>query len=375
MSKTLFIVVNVDWAFLLFRLPVALAALKEGYNVTIITKDTGKKSEIESYGLHFIEVPFDRSGTNPFHEMKCILSLIKLYRKNKPDIIHHVTLKAAILGSIAAKCSGNRAVVNAISGFGYNFTTGRNGLKQKIIRQLMRLAFKSRHFHFILQNPDDVRQISGLHYAPEENIHLIKGSGVNLCQFSQEEEIVKEKIQLVLPSRMLYDKGVIEFIEAAKKIKPRVFDKAEFILVGDCDDINLSGISREKLLTMTDNPYIQWVGFKQNMFQILCDADVVVLPSYREGLPKSLIEATAVGRPVITTDTQGCRECVIEGYNGYLVPVKDTELLSQRMETLINDSETRKGMGKNSRLLAEREFSIEKVIKAHLAIYDAIHNS
>jgi len=209
-----------------------------------------------------------------------------------------------------------------------------------------------------------------------DRIHLIKGSGVDLERFAFSVETVKEKVRLVLPSRMLFDKGVIEFIEAAKKIKVRVFNKSEFILVGDCDTINLAGIKENELKEMLDPPYIQWIGFQQNILQIFQNANVIVLPSYREGLPKSLIEAAAVGRPIITTDTQGCRECVIENYNGFLVPVKDTEILSQRMETLINNSDMRKKMGKNSRLLAEKEFSIEKVIEAHLSIYDAIiHNS
>ena len=208
-----------------------------------------------------------------------------------------------------------------------------------------------------------------------DRIHLIKGSGVDLNQFAFSEEMVKEKVRIILPSRMLFDKGVVEFITAAEKIKARVFNKAEFILVGDCDTINLAGILEDQLKKMTDYPYIQWIGFQQNIYQIMQEADIVVLPSYREGLPKSLIEAAAVGRPIITTDTQGCRECVIEDYNGYLVPVKDTELLSRRMETLINDPVKRKKMGKNSRLLAEREFSIDKVVKAHLAIYDTLLQS
>jgi glycosyltransferase involved in cell wall biosynthesis len=202
-----------------------------------------------------------------------------------------------------------------------------------------------------------------------ERIHLIKGSGVDLSKFTFEREIIKDKVRLILPARMLIDKGIIEFIEAAKKIKEKVFAKAEFWLVGDCDTANLAGISEENLLKMLDGSYIQWIGFKKDMFQVMKEADVVVLPSYREGLPKSLIEAAAVGRPIITTDTQGCRECVIDCYNGYLVPVKDTEVLSQKMELLINDAEKRKEMGKNSRLLAEKKFSLDKVVKKHLEIY------
>jgi hypothetical protein len=165
MPKNLFIVTNVDWFFLSHRLPIALAAQKEGYAVTIIAKNTGKKDEIESHGLQFIDIPFDRSGSNPFHELKCILLLYRLYKKNKPDIIHHVTLKAALLGCIAAKLSGRKNVVNAISGFGYNFTADRDGFKQKIIKNGMKWAFKSNSFHYIFQNPDDINQFVQLEYV------------------------------------------------------------------------------------------------------------------------------------------------------------------------------------------------------------------
>jgi len=165
MFHSLFLVVNVDWFFLSHRLPIALAALKEGYSVTIVAKDTGRKEEIESCGLRFIDFPFERSGANPFHEIKCILLLSRLYRKNKPDIIHHVTLKTALLGCLAAKLAGQKDVVNAISGWGYNFVNERDGIKQKIVKQMMKMAFKSRSFHYIFQNPDDVSQFSQLGYV------------------------------------------------------------------------------------------------------------------------------------------------------------------------------------------------------------------
>jgi hypothetical protein len=146
-------------------LPIAIAALKVGYDVMVIAKDTGKRAEIESHGLRFIDIPFERSGANPLHELKCILSLWRLYRKSKPDIIHHVTLKACLLGCIAAKLAGTKNVVNAISGFGYNFTNGRNGIKQKIMKAVMKLAFKSKSFHYIFQNPDDINQFIQLEYV------------------------------------------------------------------------------------------------------------------------------------------------------------------------------------------------------------------
>lgn len=369
MNKALFIVVNVDWFFLSHRLPIALAAKEKGYRVTIVSKDTGKREEIEALGLRFINVEFDRSGANPLHELRCIKILYKIYKLEKPDIIHHVTLKASLLGCLAAKLSGIKRVVNAISGFGYNFTDERTGIKQRIIRTMMNMAFKSKKFHFIFQNPDDINQFMKFNFVSESQIHLIKGSGVDLNRFTYEKPIAKEKVQVVLPARMLYDKGIIEFIQAAKKIKDKVVDKAEFVLVGDCDTINLSGIKEEDIKREIDVPFLNWIGFKKDIFSVIKKSDIVVLPSYREGLPKSLIEACAVGRPIVTTNVEGCRECVIEGYNGYLVPAKNIDTLSEKMEDLINDSEKRTRMGINGRILAEKNFSIDFVIREHLRIY------
>ena len=371
MKNKLFIVVNVDWFFLSHRLSIALAAMQI-YDVYVVAKDTGRRGEIESYGLKFIDVPFDRSGANLLHELKCIDELRKRYKNYTPDIIHHVTLKASLLGSIAAKLAKKSKIVNAISGFGYNFTSERKGIKQKVIKYMMKLAFKSKNFHYIFQNPNDVEDFTKLQFAPNNHIHLIKGSGVDLSEFAYQEEITKEKVRIILPARMLYDKGVVEFIDAAKLLKEKMHSKAEFVLIGNCDTQNLAGIKEEDLEKMTDTPYLSWIGFQKDIYTALVQADIVVLPSYREGLPKSLIEACAVGRPIVTTDTQGCRECVIDGYNGFLIPVKDSDALADKLEVLIDDKALRIQMGINSRKLAEKDFSIENVIEKHLKIYKEV---
>lgn len=370
MKKKLFIVVNVDWFFLSHRLPIALAAKEKGYEVTIVSKDTGKREDIESQGLRFINIEFERSGVNPLHEFRCIKNLYKIYKSEKPEVIHHVTLKASLLGCFAAKLSRIKRVVNAISGFGYNFTDERSGLKQRFIRTMMKMSFKSKKFHFIFQNPDDINQFLKFNFVSEKQIHLIKGSGVDLSKFTYEKPILKDKVQIILPARMLYDKGVIEFIQAAKKIKNKVMDKAEFVLVGDCDTINLSGIKEEDIRKEIDAPFLNWIGFKKDIFSVIKYSDIVVLPSYREGLPKSLIEACAVGRPIITTNVEGCRECVVDGYNGYLVPAKNIDVLSEKMEDLINNTEMRIKMGVNGRTLAEMNFSIDFVVEEHFRIYN-----
>lgn len=365
-------VVNVDWFFLSHRLPLALDAMKRGYTVYVLTADTGKKKKIESYGIKFLEIPFQRSGKNLLHEIKCVRLLTKYYKEIKPDIIHHVTLKAALLGSFAAKITKSQNVINAISGLGYNFTDGRNGFFQQCIRWMMNLAFKSKSFYFILQNPDDVRLMENMNFVPTEHYKLIKGSGVNLKEFPFTEIYEKQKLHILFPARILYDKGVMELINAASKLRHKWEGKIIFILAGDCDEENKAVVHKTDLEKHLIPGYMQWIGFRRDMIFQYQQSDIIVLPSYREGLPKSLIEACAIGRPIITTNVPGCRECVIDGYNGILVPVKTVEPLASAIDELCQSRLKREEMGKNSRKLAEKEFSIESVVRKTFSLYDEI---
>lgn len=371
--KKIFFVTNVDWFFISHRLPLALNAIKQGYEVYLLSLNTGKKEFIQEHGIRFIDIPFNRSGSDPLHELKCIFLLFKNYIKYRPNIIHHVTLKAALLGSVAAKLARQYNVVNAISGLGYNFTDGRNGGLQKFLKFLIRVVFKSNHFSFILQNPDDVNMIRKLNLVPSSHIFLIKGSGVDLHEFVYSETPNNIPFKVLFPARILLDKGVLEFIDAAKILQNRFFGKVKFILAGDCDKENLAVLGENELKSLLISDYIEWIGYQRNMFSIYKDSDIVALPSYREGLPKSLIEACAMGRPIVTTDVPGCRECVKTGYNGLLVPAKDAVSLSCAIETLIIDDEKRKMFGINSRSLAEEEFSIDKVVQHTFEIYHSLY--
>jgi glycosyltransferase involved in cell wall biosynthesis len=373
--KKIVFVVNVDWFFISHRLPLAIHAKEKGFDVYLLTHNTGRKDEIESKGIHFIEIPFERSGRNPFHELKCIYLLIKNYKNVKPNIIHHITLKAALLGSIAAKISNNYNVINAISGLGYNFTDSRNGIFQKILKFLIKLSFKSKRFFFILQNPDDIKMMKSLNLTDESHYCLIKGSGVNLQEYAFSDFFEKTILNVVFPARILLDKGVLEFIKAATLLETKYKGKVIFKLAGSCDKDNLAGLSESQLKKYLIPNYIEWIGFQKDMIPIYRESDIVVLPSYREGLPKSLIEACAIGRPIVTTDVPGCKECVIEGKNGFLVPAKDCESLSCAIEKLIEQPRLRIDFSLESRKLAEREFSIENVINKTFSIYDSILKS
>lgn len=368
------IITNHDWFFLSHRLPIAIEAIKNGHEVFLLAIDTGKRSYIENMGIKFINIPLSPTGKNPLEELKTFIELRKIYKEIKPDVIHHITMKVSLLGSLAAKSLSIRSVVNAISGFGYAFTDGRTGLLQRAIKLEMDFAFKSKNFHFILQNPFDMEQLRSLKYVPDGNIHLIKGSGVDLKQYSYTELPNNEKIEILFPARILGDKGVIEIIEAMKLLRPRLEKKAKLVLAGDCTATNPTKIPEDELKTMLIDGYIEWIGYQSNMVPVYQHADIVALPSYREGLPKSLIEACAIGRPIITTNVPGCRECVTDGYNGIMVEAKTVEPLANAILTLVENPDLRQKYGKNSRELAEKEFSIENVVDRHLKIYKTLFN-
>ncbi len=369
-KKRLFFVVNVDWFFLSHRLPIALVASKVGYDIWIVTSNTGRFSEISNYGFNTVEVPFERSGTNLFKELKIIWILMQLYIKHKPDIVHHVALKASVYGAIAARISNVPLVVNALSGLGFLFTTPRKTIMQRLVVWLMGWGFRAKNNRFIFQNIDDFELLGNKGLVQKNNSIIIKGSGVDLNDFSYFPPVTKEKIQIILPARMLKDKGVLEFVKAAKNTKDKHVDICEWLLVGGLDKGNPTGLSKDEVLALEDGEYIRWLGHQNDIKNVFIQSDIVVLPSYREGLPKALIEACAIGRPIVTTNAPGCRECVIDGENGFLVPVKDHKLLAEQIAKLVGDENLRIQFGKRSRWFAEKEFSIDNVVEKTLSIYN-----
>lgn len=368
MKRKLVYIVNVDWFFISHRLPLALHALKNGWDVYLLTKDTGRKAELEGYGIKVIDVPFGRTSVNPLQELKCVRELTRHIKHICPDVIHNVTWKGCLWGGIAAKRAGNKHVVNALSGLGSVFIS--KGLVNRIMGYLAKVSFKDDYSAFIFQNPDDIKWFKSQGFATDDRIYLIKGSGIDLNAFAFKEPEPKEKLKILFPARMLRDKGLCELIEAMKILQPKYEGKVELVLAGSCGDANKTAITEDELKSMLIDGYITWIGNQKDMYPVYVDSDIVVLPSYREGLPKSLIEACAVGRPIVTTDVPGCRECVDEGVNGYLVPLKSTKELSEAIEKLIVDGDDRLKFGVASRKKAEAEFSIENVIKKTFSIYE-----
>jgi glycosyltransferase involved in cell wall biosynthesis len=370
-KKIIIYVVNVDWFFISHRLPLSLEAIKRGFKVYLIAKNTGKFGELEALGINCINLNIDRSGKNPIKDLVLILNLCKMYKMIRPDIIHHVTIKPSIYGTIASKyCKSDVKVINAVSGLGYVFTGDGRFFAKKITIMLLRYAFSDRRTSFIFQNPDDFSLFRKFNFLNSKNFSIIKGSGVDETLFLQKELYSNHVLQIVLVARMLKDKGVMEFVRAALFLKKKYEKVIEFKLVGGLDLYNPAYISFEELNNMCDGKYLKWLGHQIDINAIYSSADVVCLPSYREGLPKSLVEAMAKGCPIITTDTTGCRECVDHGVNGYLVPVGDHQLLANYIEKLINDKDLRIRMGSNSRKKMLKEFSLKTVINQTFSFYD-----
>lgn len=368
----LFIVVNVDWFFLSHRLPVALAAQKAGWDVTIVTADTGKMKDILSHGLKVIDLPMSRSGMNVFQELGTLNFLRKLYKREKPDVVHHVGMKTILWGTLAAKFSKVNGVVNAISGLGGFFAEDNKGLMAQMMPKVLKFSHDRKNLLCIFQNNEDKGLYVKNGIIKEEQARYIKGSGVNLDTFCYTPEPSSGKMRVILTARMIVEKGVFILTEAAEKLRSKYGDAVEFLLVGGIDD-HPGAITKEQLAKVCDGSYIQWLGYRTDVKELLQSSHIVAFPSYyMEGLPKSLIEADAIGRPVITCNSVGCKETVIDGYNGYLIPTKNVDALVEKLDVLLSDAALRQEMGKHARTYAEENFSIDVVIERHLKIYNEL---
>lgn len=368
----LFIVVNVDWFFLSHRLPVALAAREAGWDVTIVTADTGKLKDIEAEGLRAVNLPMSRSGKNIFQELRAFFFLYRLYRREKPDVVHHVGIKTILWGSLAAKFASLLGVVNAISGLGGFFAKENDSLMAKLLPSVLRFSHERDNLLVIFQNQEDKELYLKNGFINESQARFIKGSGIDLNEFSYTPEPSEGKIIVLLTCRIIREKGVFVLTDAAEKLRTEYEEKVEFWIVGALDD-HPDAITKEEMDDVCDGLYIKWLGRREDVKELLQQCHIFAFPSYyMEGLPKSLIEACAIGRPIVTTDNIGCRDVVTDGLNGYLVPVKDVNALAEKIKVLIDNRELRSKMRRAAREKAEKEFSVDDVIKKHLAIYQEL---
>jgi len=368
-------IVNVDWFFISHRLPIALEALTQGHEVHIFAKDTGRMSYLESLGLQVHSINLERGSINPFQTLKLLFDLKNKLKKNQPDVVHLVTIKPVLIGGLASILAKVPAIVYAISGLGFIFTNTM--LKAKILRlgiiPLYRLALSAKNKTVIVQNLDDLRILRQYVAIPESQTVLIPGSGVDLRQFDFQPIPLKNKIVL-MACRLLADKGVYEFHKSALLLRNKYPD-VKFVLVGGIDPDNPTSLTKKELNEWVQKGDLEWWGHQSNMSEVLSQATVVVLPSYREGMPKVLLEAQALGRPIVTTDVPGCREAIENGKTGFLVQVKDEHSLANAIEKLITNDELCLEFSHNARALAEQKFDIEQVVKTHMNIYENLVQS
>jgi glycosyltransferase involved in cell wall biosynthesis len=369
------LVVNSDWFFLSHRLPLAIAARDAGVEVIVVAGDTGKSVEIVDRGFQFVRLPLSRSSTNPITDARTLFFLIKLYRRLRPDLVHHVTVKPIVYGSIAARFLRDVAVVNAVSGLAYTFSSDRAHARvlRPLVTALYRVALGDDGTRTIFQNPDDRDDLIRLRVVRPEQTVLIRGSGVDCSIFVPTPEPQGTPV-VMLPARMLWEKGVREFVEAASLLLTSGCN-ARFVLVGDSDPANPGSITRAQLESWTRNGLVEWWGHRTDMSKVLNSAHIVVLPAYREGLPKALLEAAACARPIVTTDVPGCREVVRPGVNGLLVPVREAQALARAIDTLLRSPALREKFGNAGREIVASEFAEEIVVKQTLALYrDLLRN-
>lgn len=374
MHKKLFIVVNQDFFFLSHRLPIGLAAKEAGYDVTIISEDTGVSYKIREAGLKTINLPINKAGTNIKEEFVTFLFLYKLFRREKPDIVHLVGLKTMLWGSIACRLTRVKAMISAVCGLGILFdeTHANSFMSQSILKALRLTHHNKDNTKIIFQNNDDKEIFLKAKVMKEEQCAFTNGSGINLQNYDYSPEPVGNCIKIIFTARMLKDKGTLVLIDAAKKLESEYKGKVQFLLCGGLDS-NPNGITKEVLESLCDGEYIQWLGYRNDVLDLLKQSHIMAFPSwYREGLPKSVIEAEAIGRPVVTTDSVGCRDTVIDGKNGFIIPIKDSDALANALKKLIDNPELRQTMGKNAREFAANRFDIKDVVQIHLDLYNSI---
>lgn len=362
-------VVNIPEFFISHRLPLAIALKDIGQEVHIATADGDKVNEIISMGFVHHKIDFSRSGQNPFWEFRTFLQLYLLIKKLKPELIHLISIKPVLYGGIAARLLNICPVVSAISGLGTVFMKGSllKDIRKIFVKILYRLALNHRSQLVIFQNCSDLEELIGAGALDRKQARLIYGSGVDLLKYPALPEPIGPTV-VVMAARLLKDKGVYDFCHAARILRERGLG-IKMRLIGALDPHNPSGISITELEKLLASSCVEFLGFKNNVSEFYQNAHIICLPSYREGLPKSLIEGSACARAVVTTDVAGCRDAVISGVTGLTVPVKDPHALADAIQILSENPKIRREMGRAGRKLVEKKFALPLVVKQHMEIY------
>lgn len=369
--KLLYVVNSADF-FRSHRLQLAQEARLRGCEVAVVCGEGSGEDALSALGVRTLTIPLSRAGTSPRAEWRAYRALLALYRREQPDLVHHVTIKPVIYGTRAARAAGVRAVVNALPGMGWVFT-GKSvfaRMRSRAVNMLYRRALVHPNMRVVFQNRDDQDGFVTATGLPRALTCLIRGSGVDLEAFPQQPE-PDAPITFVLVGRMLADKGVREFVAAAERVRAEHPDW-RFRLVGDIDPGNPSSLDRAVLHDWHARGVVEWLGHRDDVAALLANCHVVCLPSYREGLPKALLEAAATGRPAISTDVPGCRDVVRSGVTGVLVPPRDADAIADAMRRLGGNPALRARMGEAARQRAQALYSVQDVVLHTFRLYEEL---
>lgn len=371
MPDKVLLVANTSWYLYNFRLPLARHLRDIGYEVVFVAPRDAYSERLVSEKFRWVPLGLQRKSINPFRELLTLLRFWRIYRRERPSVCHHFTIKCVIYGTIAAKLAGVKAVVNAITGLGHAFIG--QGWWHRAVRPMLRFVYRkiltARRVQVIFQNGDDYREFLDRNMIVPDKTTIIRGSGVCLRRFFPRPGTPEGQPcpTILLASRLIREKGLMEYVEAGRILKEKGIEVI-FALAGRVDQGNPSSISEEQLQEWVREGVVDYLGHIDNIEDVLSLASIVALPSYREGTPKILLEAAAMGLPIVATDVPGCREVVRHQYNGLLVPARDSRALAQAFQTLLEQPVLRATYGVNSRALAH-EFKDTQVIEATVEVY------
>jgi len=365
--------VTEDWAFWSHRRPTALAARDAGYDVVVVARMTDHRARIQAMGFRTIAWSIKRESQNPLSEFTALIDLIRIYKAERPDVCYHVALKSILYGSIAARITRVGAWVNLFSGLGVVFIS--DSLKFRAVRALvtpwLRWAMSPANSRLQVHNKDDQKTLNGLGISTPARTDLVPGSGLDLENFPATPEPASAPPTAVLVARMLWDKGIGELVDAARILKNRAVE-LRIVLVGNPDPANPASIPESQLAAWAEEGLIEWWGRREDIADILSHSHIAVLPSYREGMPRSLLEAAAIGRPMVAFDAVGCRDLVRDGKNGLLVPFQDVSALADALQTLAVDAPLRRRLGKEGRRDIENTYSAAAIRARLKGIFAAL---
>lgn len=361
---------NTDWYLYNFRRSLALALRDAGHEMLLISPPGPHGEKLRALGLHWEPVPMDRRSLNPLREAALLVHLWRLFRRERPSLVHCFTIKCAVYGSLAARLALVPARVNAIAGMGYVFTSEDRlaRMLRPLVRALLRLGLGGREARLVLQNQDDVALFERSRLVDAKSIRLIPGSGVDCRRFVPAGRRDGGRFKVLFPTRLLWDKGIAEYVDAARRLRKegRVID---FLVAGEPDPGNPASVPEAAIRDWVDSGIVRWLGHVDDMPALLRSVDAVAFPSYREGLPKALIEAAACGLPLVATDVPGCRAVVSDGVHGWLVPARDGVALAGAIAKLQDDPDSAGRFGLAARQRALAEFDERIVIGGTLDVY------